>query len=281
MRDRLTSLAFLGTGKISTALISSISKNKSYEIIAANRSKEKLTKLKKSNPKIIIAKDNADAVRKSEVIFICMKPQDIDGVLDEIKGFIDKNKLIVSIVAGISIKHIESKLMKGNTLSKRNFSQKIKIIRLMPNINCIVGEMACGVSFNKNIKEEDIKKIKKILSQCGKLFIVEEKLMHTITAISGSGPAFFAYFTGLMIDAGIKNGLDRKIAMELAVQTAFGTAKLMSEKKISAEDLIKIVASPNGTTMAGLSVLDGSDLKLILNKTISASIRRSKELSVE
>src|SRR3989344_2383827 len=208
MTDNAPLIAFLGTGKMSSALISRISKNKSYGIIASNRSKEKLTKLKKSNPKIIIAKDNADAVRKSEIIFICVKPQDIDGVLDEIKGFIDKNKIIVSIAAGISISHIESRLTKEKTPSKRNFST-IKIIRLMPNINCIVGEMACGISFNDSITKNDIQKIKKILAQCGKLSLVDEKLMHAITAISGSGPAFFAYFIDLMVNAGIKNGLDR------------------------------------------------------------------------
>ena len=212
--------------------------------------------------------DNKEAVKSSDIVFICVKPQDVDKVLYEIKDAA-KIQLIVSIAAGITIKHIQS-ILKNK-----------KIIRVMPNINCIAGEIAAGFSAGKYAGKEDINCVSEILNSAGKAFLIDESLLDAVTALSGSGPAFFAYFTGLMIDAGIKNGLDRKIAMELAVQTAFGTAKLMSEKKISAEDLIKIVASPNGTTMAGLSVLDGSDLKLILNKTISASIRRSKELSVE
>ncbi len=259
-------LGFIGTGKMSSALISSIYKIKPYKITASNRTKEKLIQLKKKFPGIKIAKSNIEAVKNSDIVFICVKPHDIGTVLEEIKNDAE-NKLIVSIAAGIKTGYIENELKNA------------RVIRAMPNVACIAGEMAAGISAGKNAAKKDLNSIKKILEEAGKSFVVDEGLMDIVTAISGSGPAFFAYLINAFKEAGIKQGLSEKTALGLASQTMLGTAKLLAENNIKPEELINMAASPKGTTMAGLEVLGKSKIKEILEMAIEAAARRSRELA--
>ena len=154
-------LAFIGAGKMASALISCIYKNNiSKSIIASDRNDKNLTNIKKQF-KIETTKNNKEVVKNSDIVFICVKPQDIDNVLNEIK-IIVKNQLIVSIAAGIKLKYLESKL-KGK-----------RIIRVMPNINCLVGEMAAGFSAGKYATKEDIKIVSEILNSAGIAFLLKE-----------------------------------------------------------------------------------------------------------
>jgi pyrroline-5-carboxylate reductase len=139
--------------------------------------------------------------------------------------------------------------------------------------------MAAGFSVNKNVKNNDVKLLKKLLQNSGKLFLIKENQMDSLTALSGSGPAFLAYFIKSLTNSAIKNGLDKKIALKLAIQTTLGTSKLLTEKNIEPKELINIVASPKGTTEAGLKVLDNSDFNKIIERTIYSSVKRSKQLS--
>lgn len=255
---------------MATALISCIYKNNlAKSIIASDHNEENLKKLKKkifnSKLKIFLTTDNKKAVRDSDTVFICVKPQDIDVVLNEIQNSI-KNQLIVSIAAGIKIKHIESALGKK------------RIIRVMPNINCLVGEMAAGFSAGKYATKEDIKEVQKLLNSAGISFLIKEDLIDALSAISGAGPAFFAYFIEAMAQTGIKNGLQKEMAYKLAEKTALGTGKLMLEKNLNPAEIINMVASKKGVTLAGLAVLDKYKTKSILEKTINAAIKRSKDL---
>ncbi|MBS3158227.1 pyrroline-5-carboxylate reductase [Candidatus Woesearchaeota archaeon] len=235
-------LSFIGTGKMSSALISCIHSRKiAKSIIASDKNEKNLDEIKKQF-KIKTTKDNKEAVRNSDIVFICVKPQDIDAVLDEIK-YVIENQLIVSIAAGIKLKHLESKL-KGR-----------RIIRVMPNINCLVEEMAAGFSAGKYAAKEDISDISKILNS-----------------------AFFAYFIYAFEEAGIKNGLPRETAFKLAAQTALGTGRLLMKKNLSPEELISMVASKKGTTAAGLEILKKHNARNILIKTMNAAVMRSKEL---
>lgn len=258
-------IAFIGAGKMATALIRCIyNKKLAKSIIASDKSNKNLDNIKKYF-KIKTTNRNNEAVKSSDIIFICVKPQDIDDVLDEIKNAV-KSQLVVSIAAGIKLKHLESALKNR------------RIIRVMPNINCIAGEMAAGFSAGKNATSEDIKIVSKMLDSAGIAFLVKEDLLDAVTGISGSGPAFFAYFIDATTKTGIKNGLPRDIAFKLACQTALGTGKLLLEKNLAADELIGMVASKKGTTIAGLEVLNKYKAKDILIKTINAAIKRSKEL---
>ena len=261
----LKTISFIGTGKMATALISSIYKSKlNYALTASDHNGENLRKLK-SKFDVKTTADNKEAVKNADIVFICVKPQNIDEVLNEIKGEI-KNQLIVSIAAGIKINHIESILKKS------------RVIRVMPNINCLVGEMAGGFSAGKYATKENIEEVSKLLNVSGIAIQVEENLLDAVTAVSGSGPAFFAYFIKYIAEAGVKKGLKKEIAYKLAAKTALGTGKLLLEMKITPDELIEMVASKKGTTEAGLKVLNKYKVKKILEKTVDAAYKRSREL---
>ena len=259
-------ISFIGTGKMAAALISCIYKNNlAKSIIASDHGEDNLRKIKSKFSKIRTTDDNKEAVKNSDIVFICVKPQDIGIVLNEIKDEI-KSQLIVSIAAGIKIKHIESILGKK------------RIIRVMPNINCLVGEMAAGFSAGKYATKDDIGNVEELLNSAGISFLIKEDLIDALSSISGAGPAFFAYFIDAMAKSGIKNGLQKNVAYKLAEKTALGTGKLLLENKLTPDEVINMVASKKGVTLAGLKVLDMSNTNKIIENTINAAIKRSKEL---
>jgi len=258
-------IGFIGTGNMATALIRSIESADNYAILSSDKNHDILSKAK-NELNIKTTDNNKDLVEKSEIIFLCIKPKDINYVLEEIKESI-KDKIIVSIVAGININSIKKIIGKDK-----------KIVRVMPNINCIIGEMAAAYAINKNIKNDERERIHEILNTAGLAIEVNEGKMDSITALSGSGPAFVAYLLDCFVQAGEKQGLNEEVAYKLALQTFFGTSKLLKQKNIHPDELIKRVSSPHGTTIAGLQVLNESEIKKIIDKTLTAAVNRSKEL---
>ena len=256
-------ISFIGTGKMAAALISCVY-NKNFKITASDHNINNLKKIKKQF-KIKTTTNNKEAAENSDIVFICVKPQDIDNVLNEIKNKI-KDQLVVSIAAGIKLSYLEKRLKNKS------------VIRVMPNINCLVGEMAAGFSAGKHATRSDIKNINKILSSAGLAFEIKEELLDVVTAISGSGPAFFAYFIRAFAEAGIKKGLPRDTAFKLAAQTCLGTGKFILRSNLSPDELIKMVSSKNGTTEAGLKILKKYKAKIIIDKTVDSAFKRSKEL---
>lgn len=259
-------IGFIGAGKMAEALIKAVinSKITNENIYASDKSKERLDYIEKET-KINVFDDNKKVINNSDIVFLCVKPQNMDEVLDEIKNEVNE-QLIVSIAAGITLKKLESKLKNK------------RIIRVMPNTPCLIGEMAAGFSLGKNCNDNDAKLIEEILNSAGKAFLLKEELLDAVTGLSGSGPAFIAYLLEAMIEGGIKSGLNKDIATELALQTAKGTAKLLQETGMTTQELIKAVSSPEGTTIAGREILEKSDVKEILIKTIKRASERSKEL---
>lgn len=256
-------IGFIGAGNMAEALISAIVKNKmAKSIIASDISEKRLQYLKKKFG-IKTTSDNKKVVEGSDIIILAVKPQVIDKVMEDIK---ETDKLIVSIAAGITIKALESRLRKA------------RIIRVMPNTPCLVGEMAAGFSRGSMAKDGDVLAVDEILNSAGKAFYVNEESLDAVTALSGSGPAFIAQLLDWMIEAAKKQGLKEDIARELAYQTAIGTGKLLKEKGLSPKELIDMVSSPGGTTVAGRNILENSDVKDILAKMIEAAAKRSREL---
>lgn len=258
-------IGFIGTGKMATALISSIYKNRpAKEIIASNHKEENLKKVK-SKYNIRTTLSNKEAVKNSDIVFICVKPQDIDNVLKEIKNEV-KNQLIVSIAAGVKIRHIEGILGKK------------RVIRVMPNINCLVGEMAAGFSKGKYATKQDVDEIYRVLNAAGMAFLIGEDLIDSLSVISGCGPAFFAYFMKHIADSGIKKGLKKEIAYNLAAKAMLGTGKLLLELNLTPSQLIGMVASKKGVTVEGLKVLDKRKIKQTMEEMFNAALKRSIEL---
>ena len=259
----MTRVGFIGAGNMALALIKAIAKDNLASSVYASDIKESRLKLIEAETKAKITPFNKVVVNESDVIFLAVKPQVIDKVLDELK---DTNKLVVSIAAGITLKHLESKLKNA------------RVVRVMPNTPCLVGEMAAGFALGKKTTDKDVKIVEEILNSAGKAFCLKEELLDAVTGLSGSGPAFIAYLLEGLIEGGVKQGLTKDVATELAVQTCLGTAKLLLEKGLSTKELIDMVSSPKGTTVAGRKVLENSDIKKILAKTVEEATKRSKEL---
>jgi pyrroline-5-carboxylate reductase len=261
----MTKIGFIGTGNMATALIKSIKSAGNYPIISSDKDKGKLSRAEKELG-IQTTLNNEDLVENSDIIFLCVKPKGINEVLEEIKSSI-KNKIIVSIAAGIKISSIESIIGKDK-----------KLVRVMPNVNCIAGEMAAAYSCNKNVEKSDKKIINDLLNKSGIALEVNEQKMNAVTALSGSGPAFVAYLINSFTAAAEKQGLSKETAYKLALQTFFGTSRLLQKTKIAPNELIKMVSSPGGTTVKGLEIFEKSGIKKIINKTLEAAVKRSKEL---
>jgi pyrroline-5-carboxylate reductase len=258
-------IGFIGAGNMATALIKAVlDSGMAKDILASDNDKAKLEAISKLGIKI--TEDNREVVKSSDIIFLAVKPQVMDGVLEGIKEEVNDDKIIVSIAAGINIAKI------GSILGGK------KIVRVMPNAPCLVGEMAAGFSVNDKLTEDETKQIEKLLSSAGKAFRLKEGLLDAVTGLSGSGPAFVAYLIQAFKEAGKENGLDDDTAHQLALKTFEGTAKLLAEKDLKPEELIKMVSSPNGTTVAGREILESSDVKEIIKKTIARATERSREL---
>lgn len=212
---------------------------------------------------VTVTCSNTQVTNDSDIVFIAVKPQNIDNVLEQIR---DTEKLIVSIAAGVSLRRLETNLKKA------------RLIRVMPNTPCLVGEMAGGFSLGVRAKKEDGDMLKKLLKKSGYIFQLDEELLDVVTALSGSGPAFISYIIKAMADGATKQGLPKNVAKKLAIQTVLGTGKLLRDMDFSPEDLIEMVSSPSGTTIAGRQVLENSDVKDILEKTIAVATERGREI---
>lgn len=250
-------IGFIGCGKMAYALAKSIEKSAlASAIFMSDKNNDRLNIVAKM-PLVKTTLDNLEVVNNSDVVFLAIKPNNLNSVLDEIKYSIN-NQIIVSIVAGKNIGYIESVI--GNK----------KIVRVMPNISCLVGEMAAAYSFNKEIDEQDINIIQGLLNSAGIAFNVAEQELDVVTALSGSGPGFFARIVSDILKVADKNNFDLEIAKKLLSKTLIGTGKLLIDYE--SEEIVKMVASPAGTTESGLKEIKNID------KVIEKTINKSKEL---
>jgi pyrroline-5-carboxylate reductase len=260
---------FIGGGKMAEAIIADLIRSqvlKPHDVFVSDISEERRRILTNRHGVNVMA-DNRVLPGLVEVVFLAVKPQNMDEVLKEIAGNIKHGQLVISIIAGKRIRHIEALLPDAC------------VVRVMPNLAALVSEGMSVFCAGKNVTAADRKTAMTLLSCFGKALELPEDKFNAVTALSGSGPAFFAHFADLMVSAGEKLGLDRKDAALLAGQTMLGTAKLLVKGEFSAEALIKAVSSEKGTTVAGMAVRKASDIGDVISKTLEAAARRSEELS--
>jgi pyrroline-5-carboxylate reductase len=213
--------------------------------------------------RVRVASDAEAVTEAADAVFIAVKPQDIQGVLETIGG---TDGLLISIAAGVSIRRIETACPKA------------RIVRVMPNTPCLVGAMAAGYAFGTKIRPEDRELVQELLQAAGYAAEVEEPLLDGVTGLSGSGPAFVARLIDAFIATGRELGLEPEVARSLSLQTFYGTAKLLADTGMEPEELVEMVSSPKGTTVAGRKVLEASDYAEVIGGTIEAAAERSKEL---
>jgi pyrroline-5-carboxylate reductase len=191
----------------------------------------------------------------------------VGPVLDELKPILTAGHLVISIAAGVKISFIEAHLNWG-----------VRVIRVMPNQPCLVGESASGFALGKSAKKEDKELVQKILNSVGVAFVMDEKLLDAVTGLSGSGPAYVYLVIEAMADGGVLAGLPRDVAQTLAAQTVLGAAKTVLETKAHPGQLKDMVTSPAGTTIEGMKVLEESAVRGEFIKAVEAASKRSVEL---
>ena len=257
-------IGFIGGGNMAEALIKGMTSKGMKEIIVSEPREDRGRELQRLY-RIKTTTSNREVVTSCDIIILAVKPQNMEAVLDEIADDITDKKVVVSIAAGITLSYLASKLKTE------------LIIRVMPNTPALVQEgmsvmSLCGCFYGK-----ELDMVKSILMSIGKVLVLPEEQMNAVTALSGSGPAFVALFTDAMTDAGVKLGLNRTDAIELAVQTVLGTAKLL-DTGMSAENLRKMVTSPGGTTAAGLKVFEEKGFTGVVEDALKAAQMRAEEL---
>ena len=262
-------LAIIGLGKMGSTLLQGILDTGFYSvdnIIGCDIEVEEKDRNEKYGG-IRTTSNNLIGVKAAETILLAVKPQVMSDILLEVVDY-TKGKLIISIAAGLSI----------NNLSKQ-LSSECRIVRVMPNTPALVNEGISAMAGGSGITEKDMIKVKNMLEGIGKVVEIEEKYMDAVTGLSGSGPAYIYMIIEALADGGVLMGLNREIAVKLAAQTVFGSAKMVLETGKHTGELKDMVTSPGGTTIKAVEVLEKGGLRSNLISAVRAATERSKELS--
>lgn len=267
-------IGFIGGGNMAEALVRGLISSgavKKSEILVSDTVSKRLEHMK-SVYGVITTGDNKEIVKKSDHIVLSVKPNSVSKVVSEIKGGMTSGKILISIAAGIPTSLI------SNALGKK----KAKIVRVMPNTPALVLAGASVLYCNPNVSAKESEEVRKIFESVGLAFIVEdESLLDAVTGLSGSGPAFVSMFVEALSDGGVKMGLPRDMALKLAAQTVYGTAKMIIEDKTHPAELKDKVSSPGGTTIEGIHELESGGFRANVISAVEAAAYRSRELSKE
>ena len=263
-------IAFIGGGNMATALISGLKRegDPGVHVRVADPSEEARIRLQ-SDLDVEVRKKGADVVRGADVIVLAIKPQVMPAVLAELSGLLEPQQLVLSIAAGTSIAAIASQL-----------APRQAIIRAMPNTPALVGEGITGMSAGEHCRPHHRDQAERILQAAGEvIWIEDESLMNAVTAVSGSGPAYFFLLTEALAAAGVKLGLPEETARQLSEQTCCGAGAMLKRAGAGAAELRRQVTSPGGTTRAALDAFEKGDLEGLVLKAVQAAEHRGNELS--
>lgn len=270
MKATLTNkcIGFIGVGVMGSSLIKSllVSSINSEQICISDKSSEKAAEI--SSTYQVKVKSITEIGQDCDVIFLAVKPQDLDTVLSELSRSLKKETLLISIAAGKTTKFIESKLANRNP-----------VVRVMPNTPAQIGKGVSAISPGASATSDHLSLAKYLLSASGLVVEVPEEKQDAVTALSGSGPAYFFNFIEAMIKAGVNLGLTEESATQLAIGTIAGSAAMLQESGIDAAALRKNVTSPNGTTAAALKVFSDRNLEKIVADAMAAAKKRAQELA--
>ena len=265
-------IAILGAGRIGEALLSGLISSgwrKPEEISATSRRAERVEELREKFG-VAATTSNPEAVSGAAIVVISVKPQDLDALLGEVGGLIASDQTVLTIAAAIPTATIE-----------RRLDSSVPVVRAMPNTPSTVHEGIAGLAPGAHADEEHLALAEEVLSHLGAVVRVPESMMDAVTAVSGSGPAYFALLAEAMIEAGILLGLARETSTQLVVQTMLGTAKQLRDDKMHPVELREMVTSPGGTTIAAIHELEQAGVRAAFLNAIQAAMRRAKELAAE
>ncbi|NCO33901.1 MAG: pyrroline-5-carboxylate reductase [Armatimonadetes bacterium CG2_30_59_28] len=262
-------VAFLGAGAMGQALIRGLITGADYnplQIVAADIDSAALSTLKKETG-VRTTTSNRRAVRNASVVVLSVKPNIVPAVLSEVGGALDPSQLLVSIAAGVCISRIESLVREG-----------VPVIRVMPNTPCLVGQSASGFAAGTHATDRHLAITAALLKAVGIAVEVDEKLLDAVTGLSGSGPAYVYLFIEALSDAGVRMGLPRSVAAQLAAQTVKGASEMVLTTGRHPGALKDMVTSPGGTTIAGIYELERGKFRATVMNAVKAATERSVEL---
>jgi pyrroline-5-carboxylate reductase len=263
----MSKVALIGVGKMGEAILAGLCRTLSVkDIVITVRRAERAAELQSTYAVQVL--NNKDAFATADYIFVLVKPHDVIALLQENSQHLRPGTVVVSLAAGLPSAKLEAALPSGTP-----------VVRVMPNTPSLVGEGMSIISAGSNCSDAQMAEVTELLESIGKTVNVDEAYQDSMTAISGSGPAYFFYVVEAMIAAGVAMGIDAAIAKELAVQTIVGSAKLLEETGADPEELRMNVTSKGGVTAAAIAHFDERELKLIFQQALEAARKRSIEMA--
>lgn len=261
-------IGFVGGGAIAEALLSGILQKEliTSENIFVSEIVSDRRKYLNEKYNINVFADAKELMKTVNILFLTVKPQVVEGVLEDLKSIVPSSTLIISVVAGLKLEKLEGAFVQN------------PVIRVMPNTPVAVGEGMTALALGSKADNEDGTVAQKIFDSVGKTVLLPESAMDAVTGLSGSGPGYGFVIIDALADAGVKVGLTRKDAITLAAQTLLGSAKMVLETGEHPAKLRDMVTSPAGTTIAGIHVLEQAGLRAALIDAVEAATLRSKAM---
>ncbi|HXZ57192.1 MAG TPA: pyrroline-5-carboxylate reductase [Gaiellaceae bacterium] len=263
-------VAILGAGTIGESLLRGLLSGgwrEPSELVVTVRDEQRAAELAE-HWGVETTTSNSEAVAGAALVVIAVKPQDFDALLGEIGGLLTPEQTVLSVAAAIPTSAIESRIGAG-----------VPVVRAMPNRPATVHEGIAGVCAGAHAGEEHLDLAEEALSHLGAVVRVPERYMDAVTAVSGSGPAYFALVAEAMIEAGILLGLSREVTTQLVVQSMLGTAHLLRDDEVHPFELREQVTSPGGTTIRAIRELERAGVRAAFLNAIQAAMERSRELA--
>ena len=266
-------VGFIGCGNMGSAILEGIINSRLVGpkyIAVSDQNGDRVEELK-NKYKVMGSTDNTKTAHDSDILFLCVKPNQLNEVIEKIKDKVKPDVVIVSIVAGRSIADI-----------REAFGKEVNVIRVMPNTPALVGEAMCALSLCEKVKKKEYEKqislIQNIFNGLGKCAIVPEEMMDAVTAVSGSSPAYVFMFIEAMADAAVRAGMTRKTAYIFAAQAVYGSAKMILETHKHPGQLKDMVCQPGGTTLEAIRVLESHKLRSSIFEAMKACVVHAKKM---
>jgi pyrroline-5-carboxylate reductase len=265
-------IGFLGAGKMAEAMLAALLRGhvaRPCEVAACEVIPERLAAVA-DRFGIRACPDPASLLAVCRTVVLAVKPQDLDGLLTAVAPSLTRRHLLVSIAAGRTLARLQ-----------RLAGPSVRLVRVMPNLPLTVGEGMSVFCLGRQALPADRARVRRLLGGAGRVLEMDESLFDAVTALSGSGPAFFAFVASRLEAAAVAEGMPAAAARLLACQTMLGAARYLLETGQDPQTFMQAVASPKGTTAAGLAVLETSDAGDVLRRTLQAAAARSRELAAQ
>jgi pyrroline-5-carboxylate reductase len=261
-------VGFIGAGNMSQALVQGLLDSEgilSAQLVATDPNPEASSVLAEHGVGIVGSLDKL--VENCELVILAVKPQVSEEVLSQISPFLTPEKVVLSLMAGVTTVKIESFLSKGSV-----------VVRCMPQTLVRLRMGSCAICAGSNATISDLEAIQELLELVGEVVTVRESQMDAVTGLSGSGPAFVYSMIESLAAGGVREGLTKEVALKLAAQTMLGSSRMVLDSDLSPSQLKEQVTSPGGTTIAGLQVIERNNIYGILRNAVTAATQRSREL---